>query len=482
MLRGFFEPEVVLIAGASREPGKVGYALAEVMKSYKDRGIFKGRLYATNPKPGPDILGIPTFRSVMDLPEVPDLAVIVTPAKFVNQVAEECGIKGVRNIVVISGGFAEVGEEGRKLQEELVSICRKYNMRLIGPNCVGVLVPRHGLDTLFLPVDKEFDGDRITSLKRPEPGRISLITQSGAFGVACLDYMYGEGIGLAKFVSYGNKADVDEVELIEYLGDDEETRVILVYAESIDRGREFLRKAGEVSKKKPIVVFKAGRTKTGAAAASSHTAAIAGSDSVYEAAFKQAGVLRAYDMEQFFDMAKALSMQPPARGDRIAVITDGGGAGVMATDAVELSGMRMARFSDETFRKLDEMRRSGIIPGIASIKNPIDLTGSATDESFVESLKAVAEDSSVDGVVMIALHHVPGVTSELPRKIAAVDLRGKPMVVVDIGGEDYAVKFRREFEKAGFPAYPEPERGVNAMKALVEYGRYFYRWLDVPKQ
>ncbi len=470
MLDKFFHPSSIVVAGASRKPGKVGHALLEVMLTYKNRGIFKGRLYATNPKPGEDILGVPTFKSVEELPEVPDLAVIVVPAKYVNAVAEECGRKGVKNIIVISGGFAEVGEEGRKMQEELVSICKRYGMRLIGPNCVGVVVPSHGVDTMFLPVDKDFRGRPLESLPRPKPGNISLISQSGAFGVACLDYMYGEGIGLAKFVSYGNKADVDEVELMEYLGEDEHTKVILMYSESIDRGRRFVEVAKKITKRKPIVVLKAGRTSAGSRAASSHTAAIAGSDSVYEAAFKQTGVLRADDMEHMFDMAKALVMQPPARGPRIAILTDGGGVGVMTADAIEMCGLQAPRTSKETEEKLRKLMESGVIPPIAAIHNPIDLTGSATDESFVEALKVLVDDPHVDGIIMLALHHIPGVTGELPDKIAAVDMKGKPIVMVDVGEGSYAKEFRRRFEEFGIPAYPEPERAVRAMKALVDYG------------
>ncbi len=470
MLDRFFHPNSIVVAGASRKPGKVGHALLEVMLTYKSRGIFRGRLYATNPQPGEDILGVPTFRTVEELPEVPDLAVIVVPAKFVNAVAEECGRKGIKNIIVISGGFAEVGEKGKRIQEELVSICRKYGMRLIGPNCVGVVVPDHGVDTMFLPVSKEFEGRPLESLPRPAPGSISLISQSGAFGVACLDYMYGENIGLAKFVSYGNKADVDEVELMEYLGNDDQTKVILMYSESIDRGREFLEIARRITQRKPIVVLKAGRTSAGSRAASSHTAAIAGSDRIYEAAFKQAGILRADDMEHMFDMAKALVTQPPAGGPRIAILTDGGGVGVMTADAVEMCGLQAPRTSEESERKLRKLMEAGVVPPIAAIHNPIDLTGSATNESFVESLRVLVDDPQVDGIIMLALHHVPGVTGELPSKIAAVDMKGKPIVMVDVGEGSYAREFRRRFEQLGIPAYPEPERAVRAMKALVDYG------------
>ncbi|ACB07884.1 acetate--CoA ligase family protein [Candidatus Korarchaeum cryptofilum] len=470
-LRGFFEPESIVVIGASRSPGKIGYEILRIMVENRERGSYKGKLYAVNPRSDEMILNVPTYKSVLDIPDVPELAIIVTPAPNTPQALEECGRKGIRNAVVISGGFAEVGGEGVKLQNMLDEIRRRYGIRVIGPNCVGVISPSTGVDTLFLPIDKEIRGNSYISSPRPKPGSVALITQSGAFGVACLDYMYGEDIGLSKFVSYGNKLDVDEVDVIEYLKDDPMTRVILVYAESIEKGREFLELAREVTREKPIVVLKAGRTSAGARAASSHTAAIAGSDSIYDAAFRQAGVIRVMDMEELFDAAKALSMQPPAEGESIAILTDGGGVGVMAADETEAVGLKLAEFSDSTKEKLKELQRANVIPPIAALGNPIDLTGSATDDSFVGAMEAILEDPGVHGVVVLALHHVPGVTWELPRKLAEVVKRyKKPVVAMDVGSSQYAVEFRKMFEREGIPAYPEPERAVKAMKALVHYG------------
>ncbi|MEM4477360.1 MAG: CoA-binding protein [Candidatus Korarchaeum sp.] len=470
-LKGFFEPSSVVVVGASRTPGKIGYEILRVLVENKRSGTFRGNLYAVNPRSDEMILGVPTYKSVMEVPEPPELAVIVTPASQTPQALEECGEKGVRNAVVISGGFAEVGGEGLILQRRLDEIRRKYGIRIVGPNCVGVISPSTGVDTLFLPVEKELRGNIYISSPRPKPGSVALSTQSGAFGVACLDYMYGEGIGLSKFISYGNKIDVDEVDAISYLKDDPETKVILIYAESIDRGREFLELAREVTKEKPIVVLKAGRTSAGAKAASSHTAAIAGSDAIYDAAFKQAGVIRVWDMEELFDVAKALAMQPPAEGESVAILTDGGGVGVMAADEVEASGLKLAEFSPLTMEKLRELQKSDVIPPIASLSNPIDLTGSATDDSFIGALELILQDPNVFGVIVLALHHVPGVTSELPRRIADVS-RGyrKPVVAMDVGSSRYAVEFRKLFEIEGIPAYPEPERAVKAMRALVQYG------------
>ncbi len=474
-MKGFFHPKSVVIVGASRTPGKVGYETLRVMVENQRAGAFKGKLYAVNPRSDEPILGVPTYKSVLDLPEPADLAVIVAPAKYCPSILEECGKKGIKRAIVISGGFAEVGGEGVKLQEQLKEVAERYGIRVIGPNCVGVVVPSSGVDTMFLPVHKDMDGKPLESSPRPKPGHISLISQSGAFGVACLDYMYGEGIGLAKFVSYGNKVDVDEVDVLEYLAVDPETKAILIYAESIDRGREFLELAKKITKEKPIVILKAGRTSAGAKAASSHTAALAGSDKIYDAAFKQAGVIRVLDMEELFDVAKALVMQPPAKGDRVAILTDGGGVGVMASDEVESLGLKMAKFSEETLSKLQGLKDEGVIPPIAAIWNPVDLTGSATDESFTKALRILLEDENVDAVAILALHHVPGLTSKLPEKLASIAKEyDKPVVAMDVGSSTYARAFREKFEEVGIPAYPEPERAIRAIKGLVEFGKVKY--------
>ncbi len=473
----FFYPDSVAVIGASREPGSVGHELLRVMVENQKSGLYRGRLYAVNPKAKEPILGVPTYPSVSDLPEPVDLGVIVVPARVVPAVVDECGRKGIKHVIVISGGFAEVGGEGVELQEKLVEVARRHGIRIVGPNCVGVVCPETGVDTMFLPYKKELGGRGLLSLPRPGPGNISLLTQSGAFGVACVDYMAGEGLGLAKFVSYGNKADIDEVELMEYLADDPKTRVIVIYAESIEEGRRFIEAARRTVPKKPVVVLKAGRTRAGARAASSHTAALAGADEVYSAAFRQAGVVRVYEVEELFDVTKALSMQPPARGPRIAVLTDGGGAGVMTADELESKGAVVVQLSEETQSRLRELMDRGVIPPISAVANPVDVTGSATDDAFVESLRILLDAPEVDGVIVLPLHHVPGLTSDLPERIAA-EARGrgdKPVLVVDIGQGEYGIAYRERFDELGIPAYPTPERAARAMVGLIKYGEALKR-------
>lgn len=254
LLDKFFYPDSIAVIGASRKPGKVGHEILRILKENKDKGIFRGELYAVNPD-AREILGVTTYPSISQLPSAPDLAVIAIPAKFVPGAVDELGKLGTKNVVVISGGFAEIGGEGVALQEQLVEVAKKHGIRLVGPNCIGILCPETGVDTMFLPYEKEIRGKVFESLPRPKPGSISLITQSGAFGVACLDYMAGEKLGLAKFVSYGNRADVGEAELIDYLASDYKTRVILVYIESLGRGKEFIEAARRAVLSKPIVVL-----------------------------------------------------------------------------------------------------------------------------------------------------------------------------------------------------------------------------------
>jgi acetyl coenzyme A synthetase (ADP forming)-like protein len=457
----FFNPKVVAVVGASRRPGKVGYELLRNLREY-----FKGRLYAVNPE-AKEILGVPCYPSLSDVPDDVDVAVVVVPAEKVVDVAEEAGRKGVKGLIVISSGFKEVGPEGAERERRLIEVVRKYGMRLIGPNCVGVYVPKSGMNTLFLSRERQ---------GYPGHGFIAFASQSGAFGSAVLDWAAMRGIGISKFISYGNKADVDEVDVLKYLVEDVDTRVITLYIEGVERGREFLDTLREVTKYKPVVVLKSGRTEAGARAASSHTGSLAGSDAVYDAAFKQCGVIRAYSMEELFDFATALGMQPPAAGDRVAVLTVGGGSGVMATDALVDLGLKVPRLSDDTVAKL----RRVLLP-FASPYNPVDVTGSAVDEHLVEAIEIILKSGEVDAVMWLPYYMVPGITPELNRKFLSRVRKvfqeiGRivPIVGVATGGS-YTAIYAREAESMGIPMYISPERAAKAIKALVDYGRWLRR-------
>ncbi len=454
----FFNPRSIAVIGASATPGKVGY---EILRNLLER--FRGRVYPINPK-AKEILGLRAYPSVLDVPDDIDLAVIAVPAPEVLKVAEECGIKGVKGLVVISAGFKEIGPEGAERERKLVEIVRRYGMRLIGPNCVGVYVPKTGVNTLFLTRERQ---------GYPDHGPIAFISQSGAFGVAVLDWATARGIGISKFVSYGNRADVDEADLIEYLRDDPDTRVVTMYIEGVEDGRKLFRALRSTTPVKPVVVFKAGRTEIGARAAVSHTGALAGRDEVYSAAFKQSGAIRVYGMEELFDVAVALSLQPPAPGDRVAVLTVGGGSGVMATDALIDLGLKVPRLSDVTVEKL----RRVLLP-IASPYNPVDVTGSARDEHLVEAVEILMRSGEVDVIVWIPYYMVPGISTELNKKfierVREVN-RELPIPIPVVGvatGGTYTAKAAREAEKMGIPMYLSPERAAKVVHALVVYGRW----------
>jgi len=454
----FFNPKAVAVVGASRNPQKVGYQLLRNLVEG-----FKGKVYPINTK-AKEILGLRTYSSIMEVPDDIDVAVVSVPADLVIKVADEAGRKGVKGLIVISGGFKEIGGEGIERERRLIDVVKKYGMRLIGPNCVGVYVPKTGMNTLFLSPERQ---------GYPKHGFIAFISQSGAFGSAILDWAAMRGIGISKFVSYGNKADIEDADLIEYLRDDEDTRVITIYVEGVENGRKFFKALKETTRVKPIVVLKSGRTEAGARAASSHTGALAGADIVYSAVFKQSGTIRAYGMEELFDIGLALGMQPPASGKRIAVLTVGGGSGVMATDALSDLGLIVPKLSNKTVEKL----RKVLLP-IASPYNPVDVTGSANDEHLIDSAEILMKSGEVDAILWLPYYITPGITEQLNKKFIEMVKRVNreldvpiPIIGVATGG-NYTAKFSKEAEQMGIPMYLSPERAAKAVKALVDYGRW----------
>ncbi|HLN89130.1 MAG TPA: CoA-binding protein, partial [Candidatus Binatia bacterium] len=373
-MNAFFNPRSVAIIGATKKVDKAGHVIFKNFVTNKERGVFKGELYPVNPNET-SILGYKCYQSITQIPGEIELIVVIVPAVVVPQIMQEAASKKVKTAIIISSGFREVGN--KELEDQVVAIAEKGGIRVLGPNCLGVYYHKTGIDTLFLPETKVLTtGEEVVATPRPLPGGIAMITQSGAFGVAALDYLTGRQMGVSKFISFGNKCDVTESDILHYLLYDKETKVILMYIEDVKSGRDFLKIAKKVTAKKPVVVIKSGRSSAGARAAASHTGAIAGSDRIYDAAFEQCGVIRARDMEEFFDIGKALAMQPPAMDKNIGILTDAGGPGVMTVDECEALGLTVDSFSEETLQKFQELKDQNIILKIAATSNPVDLTGS----------------------------------------------------------------------------------------------------------
>jgi len=473
-LGAFFNPSSVAVVGVAKEIDKAGHVIFKNFIENRRRRVFKGQLFAVNPHEQ-SVLGFRCYPSLTDIPGEVELIVIVVPAKAVPQIMKDAATKNVKVAVIISSGFGEVGNH--ELENEVKAIAKTAGIRVLGPNCLGVYDSETGVDMLFLPETKLLTtGQEVVATPRPMPGNIAIVTQSGAFGAAALDYLAGIHVGVSKFVSFGNKIDVDEAEMLSYLLRDRRTNVILLYVEDIKNGREFLKVAKEVTKKKPVVALKTGRTKEGARAAASHTGAIAGSDKIYDAAFKQVGIIRAQDMDEFFHAGNALAMQLPAKGKNVGIITDAGGPGIMAVDECGLRGLAVKRLSEETVEKFDKLKQEGRLPAFASTINPIDITGSGTSEMFELSAEIVFQDPEIHGIILLGLHHMPALQEDYIDGVAKIASNySKPIVTCDIGETEMALNTRLRFDKLGIPSYSSPEDAVRGLDALVKYGLYLVK-------
>lgn len=458
----FFNPRSVAIIGASRRPGRIGHIIVEQMVAAK----YSGCLYLINPTAAEEerhILGIKTYPSLKDCDGPIELAVIAIPAKFVLSAMQDCVSKQVPNVIIVSGGFRETGPEGMKLENQVIEIARKGNIRVLGPNCLGTFSAKTHIDTLFLPA---------STTPRPGVGRISFLSQSGSVGGAVLSFAYNEKIGFSKFASFGNAADIDEGDLIDYLEDDSDTQVTGLYLESIDRGRKFIEVCRRASKVKPFVVIKAGRSEPGTRAVSSHTGSLAGTDRIYDAAFEAAGIIRVKTIGDFFDVARALANQPPAKGKRIGVITSGGGFGVMTIDALDDFGLETPELSASLQKRLHTK-----LPYFYSVRNPVDLTGSATAEQFAFAMNTLLNSNEIDGLIVIPLFMTPLLDAEQVSQaiVDASNQQKKPLLVVSVPSTKNIRDRMHRLRIAGVPAYHLPLRGARGMAALVEYGEILRR-------
>lgn len=448
MLRKFFEPNSIAVIGASTNPIKLGHA---VLNNLIQGGyVKKGKVFPINLK-SKEILGYPAYASVLDVPEPIDLAVIVIPYPHVPEVLRTCGEKGIPAAIVISAGFREAGMEGLEREHDLVAIVQEYNIRLIGPNCLGVI------DT-FTPLNASF------AAGTPPQGPMGFMSQSGALGTAVLDIALAGRLGLSKFVSLGNKADVDEIDLVKAWAEDDYTGVIMIYVEGIPNGQEFIRVAREVTKIKPIVAIKSGVTQAGARAVSSHTGSLAGSEQAYRAAFQQAGVLRADAMESLFDMALALGYQPPLCGDRIAIVTNAGGPGILATDALEHCGLSLARFEIDTLKRLERH-----LPDAASAANPVDVLGDARADRYQFALETVAADPNVDGLLVLLTPQAMTEIEATAQTAGSLAKKSKKPILACFMGESKVRAGIEILQDFGVPNYPFPVRAARSFKAMSDY-------------
>ena len=466
-LNAIFSPRSVAVVGASTTPGKVGHDIfANILK-----GQFTGTLYPVNPK-ARSVLSVRAYPSLTDVPDDVDLAILIVPPKPALKVVEEAAKKGVKGIVIVSAGFREVGGEGLDIENQIVSICQKADIRVVGPNCLGVINPL--ADTRL---------NASFSSRMPKPGNISFISQSGALCTAVLDFAADKDFGFSKFISIGNKADVDELDLLNYLHQDMDTEVIMIYLEELRRGPEFIEQVKNITsgdRPTPILVIKSGNTAAGAKAAASHTGSLAGSEAVYDAIFQQAGIIRVNAINELFDYASAFAYRHESNlgkfrkripmGNRVAIVTNAGGPGIVATDMTLTSGLQLAEFSNDTIDAL-----ASHLPATANLKNPVDVIGDASQDRYENALSAVIRDEGVDGALVIltpqSMTNALG-TAEVIARIAKQT--SKPVLCCFMGIIDVS-KGVQYLQENGVPVFRFPEEAAKSFGALYKYANWLNR-------
>jgi acetyl coenzyme A synthetase (ADP forming)-like protein len=449
-LDNFFSPQSVAVVGASSKPGKIGHELARNISQYQ----FKGKVYPINPN-AEAILGLKCYPSINAVQEKIDLAVYVAASNILPDLVEEAGRKGVKNVIIVSGGFKEMGEDKALYEDQLVATAHEYGMRIIGPNCIGVFDSTSRLDTFFYPHDR---------MIRPPPGGVSFVTQSGTFGLTFLEWATNSRLGMRRLVSLGNRCDVNEIDMVRYLGRDPLTKVIALHLESISDGRQLFKEARKVTARKPIVALKTGRVE-GSKAAKSHTGAITGSYQVCKSLFKSSGMILAESFEELFDLSKAIEKQPVARGRNLTIVTNAAGPSVAAADLCHELGLKIVDFSKGILSKLVSS-----LPPYAVIGEYVDLTGSATTEDYQKTFQIVSEEDSIDAIVNFVVFLNPPLSSDVVNTIAEVQRQGKPIVCWATGG-DFSQQLINKLEEAGIPTYPTTERAIRAIQGLIEAGK-----------
>lgn len=445
-LSSFFHPRSVVVVGVGREVGGVGRSVYHNLLE----GPFAGSVMAVNPH-ADSIDGRTAYRSIRGLPETPDLAVVAVPAQGVPQVLEDLGSLGTRCAIVLSAGFKETGPEGAALERELLAVAERHGIRVLGPNCLGLISVPDGLNASFAPV-------------MPPSGGIAFMSQSGALGTAVLDWARGRRAGFSSFVSLGNRADVDESDLMDVWGADAGTRVVCAYLEAVADGARFVESAATLTAHKPVVVLKSGGSDAGARAVSSHTGSLAGSDTAYDAAFRRAGVIRASGVQELFDLAEAFGRQPLPVGPGVAILTNAGGPAIMATDACERLGVELASLGPQTIARL----REGLPPA-ASVYNPVDVLGDALDDRYAAALDALVDDPAVRSLLVILTPQAPTKAADTARAVVETSQRTGLATMACFMGDESVREARDILVAGGVPSYPFPERGVAALGAMERY-------------
>ncbi|MGB3717540.1 MAG: acetate--CoA ligase family protein [Candidatus Promineifilaceae bacterium] len=451
----FFNPKGVAVIGASTDPHKLGHGVVRNLIDYH----YRGPIYPVNPRGG-EILGQTVIPSIDDLPPTVDLAVIVVPAAYVVNVLEQCGRHGIHHAIIVSGGFGETGEEGRAREEALVAVAEEYEMRLIGPNCIGTIDTHTPINTTFV-------------VGMPQAGGIGFVSQSGAMCAVVIDWARGAGVGFSRIVSLGNQVDVNESEMLTSMAADPQTRVITSYIEGVSDGQAFMEAAEMAARRKPVVVVKGGYGESGAKAVASHTGALAGRAEAYDAAFQHSGVLRADTMEELFDWARALAWQPLPEGNRVAVLTNAGGPAILAVDALEAAGLKLAQITEETRAYLRTR-----LPAAGSVENPVDILAGSGPGTYAVALDALLSDPTVDLALIIQAPQdwfLPASLAEVVAEVSAVHHKPVMASIMGLASVDQALAI---LHRRRVPNFSFPERAASAMAAMLARRK----WLEAPHE
>ncbi len=446
MLENFFNPKSVAVVGASRTPGKVGYDILKNIIQYE----YKGSIYPINPS-ATEILGIKTYTSLLDVPDEIDLAIVAVPPKGVLEVIEQCGKKGISAAVIITAGFRESGLEGSKLESELIKKAKETGVRFIGPNCLGLIDTYSRLNATF-------------AAGMPAQGSIGFFSQSGALCLAVLDRALPDGIGFSKFISMGNKADISDTDIMQALAQDDKTKVILGYIEGLNDGKRFMEVATEVSKKKPLIILKAGITSSGAKAASSHTGALAGREAAFDAAFKQSGVIRAHTLNELFNFALAFANQPLPLGPNVVIVTNSGGPGILAADACDKTGLQLIPLYKEIVDKLRTF-----LPPVASFYNPIDILGDAGAERYEKTLNTILNDERINALIVLLTPTAVVDVEATSNAIVNISKKIDRPILTSFMGKKTVEPGVKILMQNNVPNYSYPEEAVSTLYAMYHY-------------